>query len=150
MLNFNSNIQFCPQVGQRSSILSLQLYTCSCFVLFCFILFSLRYPLYFSSLKCKETSLCMWYARYKHGIIIQIMHIREVVSKNYSPRGNFIKIWDTWGWKPSVFWIFITLPRVGNFTNDRSPNVHYLFYKMVSKIWAVVSKKLMPAHAIAP
>ena len=24
-------------------------------------------------------------------IIIPIMHIREVVSKNYSPRGNFIK-----------------------------------------------------------
>ena len=23
---------------------------------------------------------------------IQIMHIREVVSKNYSPRGNFIKV----------------------------------------------------------
>ena len=45
------------------------------------------------------------------------MHIREVVRKNYSPRGNFIK-----------------LPRVDNFTNDRSPNVQYLFYKMVSKI----------------
>ena len=27
--------------------------------------------------------------------IIQIMHIREVVSKNYSPRGNFIKVWNT-------------------------------------------------------
>ena len=24
--------------------------------------------------------------------IIQIMHIREVVGKNYSPRGNFIKV----------------------------------------------------------
>ena len=23
---------------------------------------------------------------------IHIMHIREVVSKNYSPRGNFIKV----------------------------------------------------------
>ena len=41
---------------------------------------------------------------------LQIMHIRE------------------------VFWIFIKLPRVDNFTNDRSPNVHYLFYKMVSNI----------------
>ena len=51
------------------------------------------------------------------------MHIREVVSKNYSPRGNFLK-----------------LPRVDNFTNDLPPNVHYLFYKMVFKIWAVVSK----------
>ena len=29
---------------------------------------------------------------------IQIMHIREVVSKNYSPRGNFIKVWNTRGW----------------------------------------------------
>ena len=29
-----------------------------------------------------------------------------------------------------------------NFTNDRSPNVLYLFYKMVSKIWAVVSIQL--------
>ena len=76
----------------------------------------------------------------KWSIIIQIMHIREVVSKNYSPRGNFIKVWNTRGWKPSVFWIFIKLPRVDNFTNDRSPNVHYLFYKMVLKIWAVVSK----------
>ena len=37
---------------------------------------------------------------------IQIMHIREVVSKKYSPRGNFIKVWNTRGWKPSVFWIF--------------------------------------------
>ena len=72
---------------------------------------------------------------------IQIMHIREVVSKNYSPWGNFIKVWNTRGWKPSVFFIFIKLPRVDNFTNDRSPNVHYLFYRMVSKIWAVVSKK---------
>ena len=60
--------------------------------------------------------------------IIQIMHIREVVSKNYSPRSNFIKVWNTRGWKPSVFWIFIKLPRVDNFTNDRSPNVHYFFY----------------------
>ena len=71
---------------------------------------------------------------------IQIVHIREVVSKNYSPRGNFIKVWNTRGWKASVFWIFIKLARVDNFTNDRSPNVHYLFYKMVLKIWAVVSK----------
>ena len=71
---------------------------------------------------------------------IQIMHIREVVSKNYSLRGNFIKVWNTRGWKPSVFWIFIKLPRVDNFTNDQSPNVHYLFYKMVLKIWTVVSK----------
>ena len=47
--------------------------------------------------------------------IIQIMHIVEVVSKNYSPRGNCIKIWNTRGWKPSVFWIFIELPRVDNF-----------------------------------
>ena len=72
------------------------------------------------------------------------MHIREVVSKNYSPRGNFIKVWNTRGWKPSVFWIFIKLPRVDNFTNDRSPNVHYLFwYKMVLKICgAVVSIQL--------
>ena len=61
------------------------------------------------------------------------MHVREVVGKNYSLRGNFIKVWNTRGWKPSVFWIFIKLPRVDNFTNDRSPNVHYLFYKMVSK-----------------
>ena len=38
---------------------------------------------------------------------IQIMHIREVVRKNYSPRGNFIKVWNTRCWKPSVFWIFI-------------------------------------------
>ena len=68
------------------------------------------------------------------------MHIREVISKNYSPRGNIIKVWNTRGWKPSVFWIFIKLPRVDNFTNDRLPNVHYLFYKMVSKIWVVVSK----------
>ena len=37
------------------------------------------------------------------------MHIREVVSKNYSPQGNFIKVWNTRGWKPSVFWIFIKL-----------------------------------------
>ena len=77
---------------------------------------------------------------YQAHNIIQIMHIREVVSKNYSPRGNFIKVWNTQGWKPSVFWSFIKLPRVDNFTNDRSPNVHNLFYKMVSKIWAVVSK----------
>ena len=69
------------------------------------------------------------------------MHIREVISKKYSPRVNFIKVWNTRGWKPSVFRIFIKVPRVDNFTNDRSPNVHYLFYKMVSKIWAVVSKK---------
>ena len=74
---------------------------------------------------------------------IQIMHIREVVSKNYSPRGNCIKVWNIRDWKPSVFWIFITLPRVDNFTNDRSPNVHNLFYKMVSKIWAVVSIQIM-------
>ena len=72
--------------------------------------------------------------------IIQIMHIREVVSKNYSPQGNFIKVGNTRGWKPRVFWLFIKLPRVDNFTNDRSPNVHYLFYKIVSKIWAVISK----------
>ena len=26
--------------------------------------------------------------------IIQIMHIREVVSKICSPRGNFIKVWN--------------------------------------------------------
>ena len=52
------------------------------------------------------------------------MHIREVVSKNYSPRGN-IKVWNTRGYAPSVFWIFIKLLRVDNFTNDRSPNVHY-------------------------
>ena len=26
------------------------------------------------------------------GFSIQIMHIREAVSKNYSPRGNFIKV----------------------------------------------------------
>ena len=71
---------------------------------------------------------------------IHIMHIREVVHKNYSPRGNLIKVWNTQGWKPSVFWIFIKLPRVDNFTNDRSPNVHYFFNKMVSKIWVVVSK----------
>ena len=71
------------------------------------------------------------------------MHIREVVSKNYSPRGNFIKVWNTRGWKPGVFWICINLPRVDNFTNDRSPNVHYLFYKMVSKIGAVVSIQIM-------
>ena len=57
-------------------------------------------------------------------ITIQIMHIREVVSKNYSPRGNSIKVWNTRGWKPSVLWIFIKLPRVDNYTNDRSPNVH--------------------------
>ena len=81
------------------------------------------------------------------GIIIQIMHIREVVSKNYSPRGNFIKVWNARGWKPSVFWIFIKLPRVDNFTNDRSPNVHYLFYKMVSKLWAVVSKQILTAQS---
>ena len=47
------------------------------------------------------------------------MHIREVVSKNYSPRGNFVKVWNTRGWKPNVFWIFIKLPRVDKFTNDR-------------------------------
>ena len=81
-----------------------------------------------------------WFTSLTLVTIIQIMHIREVVSKNYSPRGNFIKVWNTRGWKPSVFWIFIKLPRVDNFTNDRSPNVHYLFYKMVLKIWAVVSK----------
>ena len=68
------------------------------------------------------------------------MHIREVVSKNYSPQGNFKKVWNTRGCKPSVFWICMKLPRVDNFTNHRSPNVHYLFYKMVSKIWEVVSK----------
>ena len=27
-------------------------------------------------------------------IVIQIMPIKEVVSKNYSPRGNFIKVWN--------------------------------------------------------
>ena len=78
---------------------------------------------------------------------IQIMHIREVVSKNYSPRGNCIKVWNTRGWKPSVFWIFRKLPRVDNFTNDRSPNVHYLFYKIVSKIWAVVSNQILTAQS---
>ena len=39
------------------------------------------------------------YKTYDNAIIIQIMHIREVVSKNYSPRGNFIKVWNTQGWK---------------------------------------------------
>ena len=71
--------------------------------------------------------------QYMKSVSIQIMHIRKVVSKNYSPRGNFIKVWNTRGWKPSVFWIFIKLPRVDNFTNDRSPNVHYWFYKMIVK-----------------
>ena len=81
-------------------------------------------------------------------IVYKMMHIREVVnSKNYSPRGNFIKVWNTRGWKPSVFWIFIKLPRVDNFTNDRSPNVHYLFYKIVLKIWAVVSKQILTAQS---
>ena len=46
-----------------------------------------------------------------------------------------------------MFWIFIKLPRVDNFTNDRSPNVHYLFYKMVSKIRAVVSKQILTAQS---
>ena len=38
--------------------------------------------------------------------------------------------------------------RVDNFTNDRSPNVHYLFYKMVSKIWAVISKEILTAMRV--
>ena len=28
---------------------------------------------------------------------IQVMHIKEVISKNYSPRGNFIKVSNTQG-----------------------------------------------------
>ena len=84
--------------------------------------------------------------RMKGHYYTNTMHIREVVSKNYSPRGNFIKVWITRGWKPSVFLIVIKLPRVDNFTNDRSPNVHYLFYKMVSQIWAVVSTNARSRH----
>ena len=88
----------------------------------------------------------LYFLEYVMHVNVQIMHIREVVSKNYSPRGNFIKVWNTRGWKLSVFWIFIKLPRVDNFTNDRSPNVHYLFFiKLFQK-----SEQLMPAHAIAP
>ena len=62
--------------------------------------------------------------------IIQIMHIREVVSKNYSPRGNMYKSLKHTRLKAEcVLDFFIKLPRVDNFTNDRSPNVHYLFNK---------------------
>ena len=61
------------------------------------------------------------------------MHIREVVSKNYSPQGNFMKVWNTRGWKPSVFWIFIKLPRVDNLlTTDRLMCIIY-FIKWFQK-----------------
>ena len=69
---------------------------------------------------CLRMTIKRHYQNYKEVDSIQIMHIREVVSKNYSPGGNFIKVWNTRGWKPSVFWIFIKLPRVDNLlTTDR-------------------------------
>ena len=47
------------------------------------------------------------------------------------------------------FWIFIKLPRVDNFTNDRSStNVHYLFYKKVSKSeWSLVKSNARSRHS---
>ena len=49
---------------------------------------------------------CWQYWWFWSLLLIQIMLIREVVSKNYSPRGNSIKVWNSRGWKLSVFWIF--------------------------------------------